>query len=128
MLATAILHETAKLIEDRAAERDLEQERSMERAVTAYNALQTRCGANLTEADGWLFMVCLKLSRATAGQFRLDDWMDAAAYCALTAECLMAKMQPDYPSAEHLLAKIRPELGPSSSSRYIAGHQECQEC
>lgn len=82
--ATDILQEATECLVDRAAERDREGgERSMKAAVTAFNALT---GHELAEADGWLMMVCLKAARAEGGKFRLDDYIDGAAYFALYGE------------------------------------------
>ena len=81
--AADILHEAACTIERRAAERDLPAERSMGRTVKAFNALM---GTSLTETQGWLFMVILKLARETAGRHNRDDLLDAAAYAALALE------------------------------------------
>lgn len=81
--ASSILYDAAKVIESRAVERDLATERSMVRAVNAFNTLT---GASLTETQGWLFMAVLKLARATAGRLNTDDLLDAAAYVALTLE------------------------------------------
>ena len=69
---------------ERANSRDLPNgERSMRRAVEVFNALE---GASLTEAQGWRFMAVLKLARATAGGFNLDDYVDGASYVALAGE------------------------------------------
>ncbi len=82
--ATDILQEAAECLTSRAVERDREGgERSMKAAVTAFNALT---GHKLTEVDGWLMMVCLKAARAEGGKFRLDDYIDGAAYFALYGE------------------------------------------
>jgi cell division protein FtsL len=82
--ATDILQEATECLTARAVERDREGgERSMRAAVTAFNALT---GHELTEADGWLAMVCLKAARAEGGKFRLDDYIDGAAYFALYGE------------------------------------------
>lgn len=85
--AADFLREAAEVIEERGKARDMEDgERSMSRAVAAYNAL---CGDRMEgELQGWLFMCCLKLARATAGSTHLDDWTDLAGYAALAAECL----------------------------------------
>ena len=46
-------------MKDRASQRDAEDgERSMKRCVEAFNALE---GTNLTETQGWKFMVMLKI-------------------------------------------------------------------
>lgn len=82
--AVSILRAGAQHIEDRAASRDLpEGERSMARAVKAFNAM---FGTNLTEVQGWQFMELLKMSRSAAGAHNPDDYEDAAAYAALAGE------------------------------------------
>ena len=69
---------------DRAAERDNEDgERSMARAIAAFNAQE---GTNLTEAQGWRFMVQLKYSRSCGGKHVDDDYEDMAAYAGLAGE------------------------------------------
>ena len=82
--APDILTAGAKHMSDRAALRDAPSgERSMNRAVSAFNALE---GVNLTETQGWRFMAVLKHARATQGEFCLDDYEDWAAYAALAGE------------------------------------------
>jgi hypothetical protein len=88
--ATAILHEAARAIDNRAAARDMQAERSMARTVAAFNALTGRA---LSEVEGWLFMATLKAARATAGAHNGDDYTDGAAYFALAGECA-AKAAP----------------------------------
>lgn len=84
MSAIGILDDAQKCIGSRAAERDKpDGERSMRAAVGAFNALT---GHSLSERDGWMFMVMLKASRAQAGRFRADDYIDGAAYFALAGE------------------------------------------
>ena len=69
---------------DRAVQRDSEAgERSMARAVAAFNAQE---GTNLTEAQGWRFMIQLKYARAVNGVFVADDYEDLAAYAGLAGE------------------------------------------
>lgn len=84
MNAVDILNEAAATIGNRAAERDMPQERSMRRTVEAFNALT---GHKLSERDGWLFMVVLKAARATAGNHKLDDYVDLCGYGSLAGEC-----------------------------------------
>lgn len=60
-----------------------EGERSMFATVHMFNTLT---GAHISEEQGWLFMVCLKLNRAQQGDFRLDSYEDGAAYFALAGE------------------------------------------
>ena len=68
----------------RVVQRDSEAgERSMARAVAAFNAQE---GTNLTEAQGWRFMIQLKYARAVNGVFVADDYDDMAAYAGLAGE------------------------------------------
>ena len=88
--AYAFLEKAVKEMKDRAAQRDTssdkgkEGERSMAATVKAFNALT---GYNITEENGWEFMILLKLVRGRQGSFREDDYTDAAAYSALLGEC-----------------------------------------
>lgn len=82
----------ATLMEERGKDRDKPSgERSMSRCVEAFNAMT---GHQLTEEEGWLFMVYLKHSRMQAGAFRRDDYEDAVAYGALMAEAAVASQKP----------------------------------
>lgn len=89
--AYTFLESAVKEMKDRATQRDTAQvgqgvggERSMASTVRAFNALTKH---NLTEAEGWEFMILLKLVRGRQGAFRMDDYTDAAAYAALLGEC-----------------------------------------
>lgn len=81
--ADVLLQIARDQIEDRASERDTEAERSMCSTVSAFNALY---GTNLTEEQGWMFMVFLKAARAKGGRVRIDDYVDGSAYFALAGE------------------------------------------
>ena len=84
--APAILEAAAGHMRDRAATYDNpEGERSMARAVQAFNAI---AGKNLTTAEGWLFMAVLKQVRAfqNPGKPHRDSLEDLTAYAALLAE------------------------------------------
>ena len=81
--ATDLLQAAYDQIEDRASERDTEAERSMYSTVNAFNALYE---TNLTEEQGWMFMVFLKAARAKGGRVRVDDYVDGSAYFALAGE------------------------------------------
>ena len=84
MNSQEILTAAIQAQDDRAASRDLpDGERSMKRCVEAFNILE---GTTLTEAQGWRFMAVLKLARATAGGFNLDDYVDGAGYVSLAGE------------------------------------------
>lgn len=60
-------------------------ERSIPATVAAFKAIASD-GLLNTDERGWLFMVLLKLVRCQQGNFKLDNYEDAAAYCALMAE------------------------------------------
>lgn len=79
-----MLRRSAQHIEARASQRDCPNgERSMLKTVTAFNAME---GTELTEEQGWRFMIMLKYARSTAGALVVDDYEDMAAYAALAAE------------------------------------------
>ena len=83
-IITHVLKTAHSTIHQRAADRDVKQERSMEATVKAFNAIH---GTDLTEAQGWSFMTLLKMKRSfTGNRFRDDDFVDEAAYTALRAE------------------------------------------
>jgi hypothetical protein len=62
---------------------DKQEERSMGKTVAAFNALT---GHSLTEEQGWLFMVTLKMARAQQGYYKDDNYLDGTAYFALAGE------------------------------------------
>jgi hypothetical protein len=83
--AHTFLEEGAKVMRDRAQLRDQPQgERSMEAIVKTFNALT---GHNLTEGEGWEFMILLKMVRGRQGNYNRDDYVDMAAYSGLLGEC-----------------------------------------
>ena len=82
--ATQIISEALFAIEERSKDRDNGPERSMDRAVTIFNAAT---GLGISESDGWLFMICLKLARHKNGQgYNHDHFVDVAGYAGLLAE------------------------------------------
>jgi Domain of unknown function (DUF6378) len=83
--AIEFLERAADLMLERGQEYDSpEGERSMARTVTAFNVLT---GNILSEQDGWMFMLLLKLSRqAQTDAWHQDSSEDAIAYAALMAE------------------------------------------
>lgn len=85
MDAHGILSAAAEAIDDRAAERDICQERSMALAVAIFQAWTGI--DDMTEEMGWRFMIALKMARAEQGRFQLDDWVDMAGYVGLAGEC-----------------------------------------
>lgn len=83
--ANDVLAEAAAALGNRAVERDApDGERSMATTVALFNTVK---GTSLTEGDGWLFMILLKIVRGEQGKFRLDDYVDGSAYFALKGEC-----------------------------------------
>lgn len=85
-----ILEAVRLLITQRGRERDQTNgERSMGRAVAAFNALYgheiAQRDGRLSEADGWAFMDILKRARGRDD----DSLLDGVAYRALEAECAM---------------------------------------
>jgi hypothetical protein len=78
------LKEALAVLEQRGHERDKPSgERSMEQCVDIFNAM---AGTDLSETEGWLFMLALKISRSQGGGFKLDDYIDLIGYASLLTE------------------------------------------
>ena len=94
--AYEVLLQAADAIEARAEARGMAAgtERSMAHTVAMFNAYRGD-SAPISELDGWMFMVFLKIARSAAGTFHGDDYIDGAAYLALAAEC--ADPNNEYP-------------------------------
>ena len=104
--AVSFLTAAAKHMDDRAATRDCPNgERSMGRAVNMYNAMT---GGNMTEEQGWKFMVLLKLARSAQGECNPDDFEDAAAYAALAGEAATAEAEAAAHKGEDLFMPPTP--------------------
>lgn len=86
--AIDILGKARDHMQDRAATYDSPGgERSMAATVKAFRAIT---GVEITEEQGWLFMVALKLVRAQAsGRVHRDSLEDAVAYASLMAEAAL---------------------------------------
>ena len=83
--APDILEQAAKILGDRGKTYDDGRERSMRKIVKTFNSLTEQ---DLSERDGWIFMVLLKLVRLyDAPSPHLDSLLDLPAYAALLAEC-----------------------------------------
>jgi len=83
MKAPEILAQAAQTLADRGKERDTEEgERSMARAVGMFEEVANR---PMTEREGWLFMIALKLARAERSN-NPDHYIDLAGYAALLGE------------------------------------------
>jgi hypothetical protein len=98
MKAPDVLRTAADTIEARGKLRDSGQERSMARTVAAFNAVT---GRNLTETEGWIFMVVLKLAREQSAHDP-DNFVDGTAYMALAGESADAS-SPAVPGTDGVL-------------------------
>jgi hypothetical protein len=80
--ANYFIDQSKAILEARAVERDVDKERSMVRIVNTFNALTD---LNLTVADGWSFMLILKLVRNNT-KYQEDSIVDLISYAALLGE------------------------------------------
>lgn len=93
MKAEQFLRNGADVLAERGKEYDKpEGERSMARTVAAFKAIT---GKELTEAEGWLFMECLKNVRQwqNPDRYHEDSAVDGVNYSALKAEALSEQGQ-----------------------------------
>lgn len=89
--APELLRRAAGIIEERAAKRDQDGERSMAKTVAAFNDLT---GNKLSVTDGWVFMAIVKLARSQHG-LDLDNFVDGAAFIALAGESAVPTTKGD---------------------------------
>lgn len=109
--AADILKAGLKHMEDRAATYDTPAgERSMAATVAAFAGAT---GIQLTEPQGWLFMIMLKAVRTQQGGYRADNFEDGAAYFGLMGE---AASTNKFAETEWGQSEI-----PASSRRPLAG-------
>jgi hypothetical protein len=87
LTAPKLLERAAQIMTDRASTYDQpEGERSMGRAVSAFNAIT---GQTLSESEGWLLLQLLKDARQwQRAAYHADSAEDCIAYAALKAEAL----------------------------------------
>lgn len=85
-------------------------ERSMAATVAAFNAVRKK---ELTEEDGWAFMVLLKLVRSSKGKYHADDYIDGAAYFGLLGEC--AEPKDTEPKDKDTKENYQKEEGPQKT-------------
>lgn len=90
--AVEFLERAADLMRERGKEYDSEAgERSMASTVKAFNAIT---GRDLTEGEGWAFMLVLKMVRQSQKKgFHRDSAEDAVAYAGLMAEALAGESE-----------------------------------
>ena len=88
--APSMLKRASDLMIERAVQYDSPQgERSMQKIITAFNAIT---GKDLTESEGWMLMVLLKLVRDnTRVVGHQDSCEDLIAYGALYGESRLSK-------------------------------------
>ena len=94
MQATDYLHQAAQIMEERGKQYDQPQgERSMGKIVAAFNIVT---GKELSEAEGWAFMMMLKQVRffQRPDKPHRDSVEDLVAYSALFAESAMSSPDP----------------------------------
>lgn len=81
---TAILDQAATEVGGRATLYDQpDGEESMPKVIRLFNDLY---GTNLNPEQGWMFMVLLKSVRSSNGEFKLDNYVDLAAYAAFAGK------------------------------------------
>ncbi len=88
--APQMLKRASDLMVERAVQYDSpEGERSMEKITNAFNAIT---GKNITEPEGWMFMVLLKLVRDNTRTLgHQDSCEDLIAYSSLYGESRLSK-------------------------------------
>lgn len=91
--ATDFLQHAAGTLGERGKQYDTggKQERSMAKIVAAFNAVHDANGAQLTEQQGWAFMMLLKMVRGAHAP-HLDSALDAVGYAALYGECVAEQL------------------------------------
>ena len=104
----------------------------MARAVAAFNGL-VGGDTRLTEVEGWLFMVCLKMARATAGKVNPDDFVDGSGYMGLAGEAAQLDMfNVDAPTAGGFMSPAAEPTPcckhPAPSHRGVDGARYCLNC
>jgi hypothetical protein len=92
MKAHEIIKTASEVLAERGAERDQNGERSMARAVHIFNAMAPEDGLSMTEKEGWLFMIALKLARAERSD-NPDHYVDLVGYIALLGEHVLSGNQ-----------------------------------
>ncbi len=89
--ALHILKAAGSDIKDRSSTRDHAGKKSMDKTIALFNL---RTDQTLTVREGWIFMQCVKQSRASQGKYNLDDYVDEVAYGALAAEAAEDEANP----------------------------------
>jgi len=82
-LAEDFLQDGIRILHERGQGYDGESERSMEKIVKIFNEVFDK---DITERQGWEFMVILKLVRSASKKVKEDTFIDKQNYSALAAE------------------------------------------
>ena len=116
--ANDFLQHAAGTLGERGKQYDVggKQERSMAKIVAAFNAVHDANGAQLTEKQGWAFMMLLKMVRGAHAP-HLDSALDAVGYAALYGECVAEQLERDNAAA---VDKLMGEIN--------AGTKHCPVC
>jgi hypothetical protein len=85
--APKILSEAGNTLSQRGVDYDSKGgERSMAKAVEIFKSIT---GIAISERDGWMFMIALKLARERQGKPKLDTYVDLGGYSGLLGECAL---------------------------------------
>lgn len=88
MSAPGLVQEALNTIAQRGVDYDAKGgERSMEHAVAIFNVITKN---EMTEREGWIFMLALKQARMMQGKPKADTYVDLSAYAGLLGECALA--------------------------------------
>lgn len=105
MKADDILRAGLDTLVQRGVDRDKPKgERSMPAIVRVFEAIT---GIRLSEREGWLFMVCLKLVRMQSGKPDADHYLDAANYMALMGEAALSVVNEQLTTAATAHAELQ---------------------
>ena len=89
MCASEFIQNGLEAVKSRAVERDTaDGERSVARAAKAFAAFAGR-PVSMTELDGLMFQLCIKIARAMTpgGRHNPDNYTDMVGYAGLAGEC-----------------------------------------
>jgi hypothetical protein len=120
MKADQILRAGLDTLVQRGVKRDQpDGERSMPRIVRVFEAIT---GIRLTEREGLLFMVSMKLVREGRGAPDADDYIDLANYVALAGEAALATGKDSLPVEAADTSVVNPALTTAETA-----HAELQD-
>ena len=134
--ATDFLQHAAGTLGERGKQYDTggKQERSMAKIVAAFNAVHDANGAQLTEQQGWTFMMLLKMVRGAHAP-HLDSALDAVGYAALYGECVAEQIaKQDAAAVDNLMGEtnagyeqLQDKLRNSEEALRLSRNAHCAE-